>query len=113
MRSTPSSPDQALATYRVDVARAFAKVRSRLVQGCAREVELKPVALALKSDVMEAVVFKRACEWLESRGRGSQAPEGVDLDRRILFHTSQELGRRHLGHLVSKLAAACRQQSTN
>ena len=111
MTAAPSSADEALARYRVDVAYCFRQTRTKLVAACATAEDLKPLAVILRGDLMESIVFKKVCRWLEGRGKSASAPSELDVRRTILFHVSRELERRGQGRLVSALARACRPTS--
>lgn len=107
MNSLPSTADEALLRYSVDVARYVQSTRTRLLVGCKANRELFEVARVLRGDLLETIVFKNVCKWIETCS--TRPPLELELKRAILFEISKELKRSGLGHLVTTLAKACQE----
>lgn len=105
---TPLNADEALAVFKVDVLEYVEKAKLKLLVGCSKNEELKEVAKVLKGDLMQSILFKKACEWLLSKKQENRFLfKSEDLEKYILYQTAIELRRRNLESYILPLIKAC------
>lgn len=105
---TPLNADEALMVFKIDVLDYVERAKLKLLAGSVKDKELADVTVALKSDLMQTILFKRACEWLFSKKQDTKFLfKSEDLEKFILYQIALELKRRNLGQYILPLIKAC------